>query len=264
MLICRGNLLLYEKELLSLWSENNINLIKPNLMTMKHLFSMLAVAFAAIVMWSCSSGGGAVPLNLSSTIVQFADKGGTQKITVTAEPGWTATSSEKWLTLKQTDDALEITAQKNYSAKSRLAEVLVTAGEESQLINVSQKAGTGTFEGFTVSSLAFEGLDPDSRDDVTVNSLDGKYILQVTTLNPAYTWRVESDAEWLTTSVQGTQRGSNHFSFIVAANDTIEERKGTLTIISEYEGAKDDYVLTVIQNPTHSLQDPLEAPKIEW
>ena len=205
-----------------------------------------------------------MPLNLSTKIVQFADKDGTQKITVTAEPGWTATSSEKWLTLKQTDDALELTAKKNYSAKSRLAEVLVTAGEESQLINVSQKAGTGTFEGFTVSSLAFEGLDPDSRDDVTVNSLEGKYILQVTTLNPAYTWRVESDSEWLTTSVQGTQRGSNHFSFIVAANDTIEERKGTLTIISEYEGAKDDYVLTVIQNPTHSLQDPLEAPKIEW
>ena len=62
--------------------------------------------------------------------------------------------------------------------------MLVTAGEESQLINVSQKAGTAAFEVFTVSSLAFEGLDPDSRDEVTVNSLDGKYILQVIPHDP--------------------------------------------------------------------------------
>lgn len=233
-------------------------------MTMKHLFLTLAVAFAAVVMWSCSGGDEAIPLNLSSTIVQFKANGGTQKITVSAEPGWTATSSASWCSVKQTDGTLELTAKKNYAAKQRLAEVLVTSGEESQIINVSQEKGTGTFDGFTVSSLAFEGLDPDTRDEVNVNSLANKYNLQVTTMSPSYTWRVESDSEWLTSSVEGTQRGSNYFSFIVAANETIEERVGKLTIISEYEGAKDDYVLTVIQNPTHSLQDPIEAPKIEW
>jgi hypothetical protein len=235
-------------------------------MKMKHLLSMFAVAFVAVVMLSCSSGGGEVPITLSQAAVQLSAAGGTQRVTVTADPGWTATSSASWCSVTVNAKELVITAKKNYSAKARSAQVTISSvsGAQSQILGVTQKAGTGTFDGFTVSSVAFSDLDPDSRDQVDVNSLKNDYTLQVTTLNPTYSWRVEVDSDWVTTSVKGTQRGSNYFTFTVAANTDIKERTAELHIISEYEGAVDDYELTIVQASSHRNEDPTIGKEIEW
>lgn len=235
---------------------------------MKRFLSFLTIAFAAVVLWGCSGGGATeVVLTASTESLQFAANGGSQKVTLTAGDDLTVTSSQpKWCTAKLNEQKeLTVTAKKNYAAKSRNAEILLAAGSQSKVIAVSQKAGSGKIDAFTLSSITFPDLYPTGRGEVNVSSSKGSYNIMITLTDPNYPWRVEvTEGDFVTTKYSTDQKGSGYFSFEVSANDTIDVRTALLTIISEYEGAKCTYQLTVIQDATHRIQDPIEAPKIEW
>lgn len=234
---------------------------------MKHLLSIFAVALAALLVCGCSSGDGEVALTVSTPSLQFSANGGTQSVTVTAGADLVATPSQKWCTTKVDleKQTISVTAKKNYAAKQRTAEVLLTSGTQSQTIAVTQKAGTGKIDAFTLSSLTFPDLYPTGRGEVKVKSTKGSYNILITLTDTAYPWRVEvTEGDFVTTQYSSNQKGSGYFSFEVAANDTVDTRTALLTIISEYEGAKCTYELTVIQDATHRIQDPTVAPKIEW
>ena len=234
---------------------------------MKRFFSFLTIALLAVVLWVCSSGETEVALTASVETLQFAANGGSQKVTLTAGDDLEVTSSQpKWCTATfDAQKVLTVTTKKNLSAKKRSAEILLTAGSQSKTIAVSQKAGSGKIDAFTLSSLTFPDLYPTGRGEVNVNSSEGSYNIMITMTDPAYPWRIEvTEGDFVSTKYGENQKGSGYFSFEVEANNTVDVRQALLTIISEYEGAKCTYALTIIQDATHRIQDPIEAPKIEW
>ena len=233
---------------------------------MKRFLSCLTIAFLAVVLWGCSSSPTETVLTATAESLQFAANGGSQKVTLTAGSDLKATSSQSWCkTNIDEQKVLTVTAKKNYAAKSRDAEILLTSGSQSKVITVSQKAGTGKIDAFTLSSLTFPDLYATGHGEVKVNSAKGSYNILITLSDTVYPWRVEvTEGDFVSTNYSTNQKGSGYFSFEVTANDTADTRTALLTIISEYEGAKCTYELTVIQDATHRIQDPIEAPKIEW
>lgn len=234
---------------------------------MKHLLSTLAVALVAAFVCGCSGGSSEVALTVSASAIELPANGGTKSITVTSGADLVATPSKSWCTAKidLEKQTLSVTAKKNYAAKQRTAEITLTSGSQSQVVAITQKAGTGKIDAFTLSSLAFPELYPTNRGEVRVKSTEGNYIIMITLTDPIYPWRVEiTEGDFVSTKFGSNQKGSGYFSFDVEANNTPDEREAKLTIISEYEGAKCTYDLTVIQEATHRIQDPIVAPKIEW
>lgn len=234
---------------------------------MKHLLSTLAVALFAAVVCGCSGGDSEVALTVSAPTIEFPASGGTKSVTVTSGTDLVATPSKSWCTAKVDIEkqTVSVTAKKNYAAKARTAELTLTSGSQSQVVAISQKAGSGTFDGFELSSLTFPDLYPTGRGEVNVKATEGSYIIMIKLTDPKYPWRVEiTEGDFVSTKYGADQKGSGYFTFEVEANNTVDERSALLTIVSEYEGAKCTYALTVIQEATHRIQDPIEAPKIEW
>jgi excinuclease ABC subunit A len=66
---------------------------------------------------------------------------------------------------------------KNYAAKDRTAQVTISSGSQSAVVSVAQKKGSGKFEGFTVSSVAFDDLASTGTGNITVPCKEAEYVL---------------------------------------------------------------------------------------
>lgn len=95
-------------------------------------------------------------LVVSVTTVEIGPEGGTAQIGVTANVGWTATSSESWLTVfpgsgpGEGTQPVVFTAEPNTLAEPRMATVTITGtGLTAQTITITQ----GAAEGITPESL---------------------------------------------------------------------------------------------------------------
>ena len=236
-------------------------------MTMKHLFSMLAVAFAAIVMWSCSSGGSEeIPVTLSKGALTFQSNSGKQTIEVTAGKNWEPQSSKDWCTVQRDGKQLVVSVTKNYADKERIATVTITSGEQSAVLGVTQKAGSGKFEGFEVFTLAFDNLRSTGSDNVVVSSQEHSYNLEIRTLAPKYSWQAEvvKGDDFVSIPDNDLHRGNGFLKFTVETNTTVEERKAQLKIVSELEGAYCTYLLEITQLAANNNEDPIINNEIDW
>ena len=234
---------------------------------MKHLLSILAVAIIAVVAWGCSSGGNEeIPVTLSKGALTFQSNSGKQTIEVTAGKNWEPQSSKEWCTVQRDGNQLTVSVTKNYAAKERTATVTITSGEQSAVLGVTQKAGSGKFEGFEVTSLAFTGLDATGGDDVRVSSKENSYSLNIHTLEQKYYWKAEviEGADFVSIPDNDLHKGNGVLKFTVETNTTVEEREAQLKIVSELEGAYCTYVLKITQLAANNNEDPIINNEIDW
>lgn len=234
---------------------------------MKHLLSILTMAVIAIVAWGCSSGSEEVPVTVSPGAVTFSSNAGKQTVLVTAGSKWEAVSSQPgWCTTQCDGKQLIINVTKNYAAKERTAQITVTSGSQSAIVGVSQKKGTGKFDGFEVSTVAFEGLNPTGSSNVVFPCVEAEYAFQIKTLDPKYQWKAEvtEGADFVSVPDNNLHRGSDYLKVTVKANATVEERKAQVKIESELEGAYCTYLLNITQLSTHRNEDPFVNNEIIW
>lgn len=232
---------------------------------MKQIFKILTVAFLAVAFWSCS-GDKEVPLTVSTSSVNFSSTGGTQRLAVSSSADWNATSSASWCKASRELDELVITVEKQWAAKARKAEVMVTTASETQVVTVNQAAGSGKLAGaITLSSVAFPDLDPQTRDEIVVSSVAKEYIFQVKVSDPKYEWRAEVvEGDFVTSSVTTNVKATGYVTFTTTSNTTVEQRQAKVKIICEYQGASDTYDLTIKQESSHRNEDPGMNDIIEW
>ena len=122
---------------------------------------------------------------------QFAAAGGTLPFTIETNIAWEARSSEQWLTLSETSGVgdgsvltLQATATEN-SSIARKATVTVTAGEDTESFEVTQK-------GMSLDILPVE--------DPTIDRKGGELLIGV---DATIDWKVESSNEWFTAEKTG-------------------------------------------------------------
>ena len=226
---------------------------------MRNFLSQLTAALIAVFMCGCS-GDEETPLTVSTSSLNFLAIGNTLSVAVTSDADLEATSSQTWCTTKVDleQQKVFITATQNYSTKTRSAEVLLTSGSQSQTISITQRAGTGTFDAFTLSSDSFPTLKPTSKGEAKVKYVEGSYTITVTVKDPKYPWRVKVlEGGFVSTKFTSNQKGSGDFSFEVKKNTTLKNREAKLSVISEYEGAKCVYDLKIIQSKENNIT-------IEW
>ncbi len=222
---------------------------------MRKFLSQLTAALIAVFLCGCS-GDKETPLTVSTSSLNFIALGSTQSVSVTSDADLTATSSRPWCTAEVDleQQKVFITAARNYATSQRSAEVRLTSGSQTQVIAITQKAGTGTFDAFTLSSDTFPKLNPTDSGEAKVKYMEGSYTITVTLKDPKYTWCVKvTEGGFVSTKYTDKQKGSGDFSFEVKANTTLKNRKAKLLVISEYEGAKCTYELSITQSKENNI-----------
>jgi hypothetical protein len=140
----------------------------------------------------------------------------TSKVT-TNQPGWTAASDASWLTITPTSGVSGQTvvwaAEPNRSGAKRTAKVVVSAGEVTRTVTVSQAALT--------ASLSL------SRTTWAAPSSAASASMTITTNQPA--WSASSDQTWLTVS-QATGPGGRIVVVEAQANPASTARTGIITV----------------------------------
>ena len=154
------------------------------------------------------------PINYS-----FVANGGTSpSVIVTSNlPSWTVTSNQTWLTTSLTsgsgNDTFTMTAVANTSDTKRSATVTVEGGGITRTINVTQdEVLTLTVSPENYNFYANGGTSPS---------------VIVTSNLPS--WKVSSNASWLTTS-KTTGSGNNTFTMIATSNTSDTIRNATVTV----------------------------------
>ena len=235
---------------------------------MKHLLSLLTVAVIAIVAWGCSEGTEAeAPISVSQGALTFSSNAGTMNVEVTAGNNWEPISSQSWCTAERVDKkTLKVAVTKNYAAKNRTAQITISSGSQSAVVDVSQKKGSGTFDGFEVTSVAFDGLASKGTGNAEVSCKEAEYVLHIKTFDPKYTWKAEviEGADFVSVPDNKEHRGSDYLTITVKANDSIDVRTAQLKIESELEGALCTYLLNISQASTNRNEDPIVNKEINW
>lgn len=117
---------------------------------MKVLKQILVCSLLAALAVACTKPAPA-SLNLLSTVLTFDSTGGTEEVSILTNQSWSVRAGADWLTVTppsgSASDAyqkLTVTAQENAAETERTAELTLTAGEITKLIQVKQ-AGAPRF-----------------------------------------------------------------------------------------------------------------------
>ena len=117
---------------------------------MKVLKQILVCSLLAALAVACTKPAPA-SLNLLSTVLTFDSAGGTEEVSILTNQSWSVRAGADWLTVTppsgSASDAyqkLTVTAQENAAETERTAELTLTAGEITKLIQVKQ-AGAPRF-----------------------------------------------------------------------------------------------------------------------
>ena len=181
------------------------------------------------------SGGCSFGISPTSTAVGSASATGAVAVTATSGCPWTAASNDAWITV--TSGATGIgDGTVNYS---------VTANT-----TTSQRIGTMTIAGqtFTVTQAGCSvSLSPTS---ITAGVEVGAGTSSVTAVSSC-AWTAVSNDGWITVTGGASGTGNGTVSYSVAANTTMSQRVGTITIGGQ--------TFTVTQASTTFTDDPLMA-----
>ncbi|MDX2188817.1 MAG: BACON domain-containing carbohydrate-binding protein, partial [Bacteroidota bacterium] len=95
-----------------------------------------------------TQSGAAVSLTANSTTLTYASASSTQAISITSNVSWTSTSSQPWLTLAggsgTNNGTISATASTNTATGIRTAQVTVTGGALTQIINITQSGAAAS------------------------------------------------------------------------------------------------------------------------
>lgn len=193
------------------------------------------LCFGAMGLLTLSSCQKAPELTITSPAsVELSADGSNGTITFTANRGWTASSSDSWVTVspssgEASDKPVTVTVRSNANTTydDRTATVTIRMEELSQTITVRQPANLGII----VPTQAFVLTSEGRTIDVEVQA------------NVQYT--VDISVDWI--RQPGTKGlSTTQYSFIIAENTTYDDREGKITIKSQNTSVPDQ-IITVKQ-----------------
>jgi hypothetical protein len=158
-------------------------------------------------------------LIVSPATVNLPTGGGSQNLTITSNTGWSAISSESWLTLSPAsgtnNGTIAISAGAVPNDYRRTATITITAGNVMREIAVTQSADVPSTNTLTVSAATLDFTASGETKPVAVTS--------------NVSWIAGRDATWIAVTPES---GSNNGSINVtaAANTTTSQRMGTVTV----------------------------------
>ena len=209
--------------------------------------------------------------SVGSTSMSFESAGGTQKVTVTSNEEWTASSSQSWCSVTPTSGSnsgyLSVTCSKNDAENQRTATITVTGKESGKttVINVTQSPKSNSVIGLddydsdkdldgggtTTYSLS---VSPTSMSMLAV----GESKTSSVTSNDS--WTVSSNQSWCTVSpTSGSNNGS--IKVTTAKNTSTSSRTAVITVKGANSGSKtitvtqDAYTLSVSQSSLQMSSD---------
>lgn len=186
-------------------------------------------------MFTLSSCQKAPELTITSPAsIELSADGSNGTITFTANRGWTASSSDSWVTVspssgEASDKPVTVTVRSNANTTydDRTATVTIRMEDLSQTITVRQPANLGII----VPTQAFVLTSEGRTIDVEVQA------------NVQYT--VDISVDWI--RQPGTKGlSTTQYSFIIAENTTYDDREGKITIKSQSTSVPDQ-IITVKQ-----------------
>lgn len=193
------------------------------------------LCFGAMGLLTLSSCQKAPELTITSPAsIELSADGSNGTITFTANRGWTASSSDSWVTVspssgEASDKPVTVTVRSNANTTydDRTATVTIRMEELSQTITVRQPANLGII----VPTQAFVLTSEGRTIDVEVQA------------NVQYT--VDISVDWIR---QPGTKGltSTKYSFSIAENTTYDDREGKITIKSQNTSVPDQ-IITVKQ-----------------
>jgi hypothetical protein len=161
---------------------------------------------------------GAAGLSVSPSSAVFTADGGTQHLSVTSDAGWTAVSSDAWLSVSPASGpgsgTIVVTAGAN-TAGSRTATVTLTAGGVTQTVTVTQTAAATPGATLTVAPASLDFAAAGGTLSLAVSS--------------DMAWAAVGSATWLTVApASGTNNGTVS---VTAAANTGAARTATVTLV---------------------------------
>ncbi|KJU87493.1 protein containing DUF1566 [Candidatus Magnetobacterium bavaricum] len=158
---------------------------------------------------------------ISPTSKTFTLSAGSDTVTVTAAGGcsWTAISSAGWITVNSGSSGNgNGTVGYSVTANTEAAQRIGTITIATKTFTVTQD-GTGCSYALSPTSKTFTSSS--GSDNITVTTSSG------------CSWTAISSAGWITVNTGSSGSGSGTVAYSVAANTTISQRTGTMTIAGE-------------------------------
>lgn len=160
-------------------------------------------------------------LSLSRNSLQYGSSASTEKVTLTSNARWTATSNQTWCTISPgsgaNDGTISISVTENTFLASRSATITVVAGNEAEQKIIVTQNGVDPAT-LTLSANTLQMDTQSSSKSVTVTS------------NMA-SWSAASDQDWCTVSpLSGKKNGS--FTVSVSENYVVSTRSATITVVA--------------------------------
>lgn len=160
-------------------------------------------------------------LSVSPSSLNFSDTGETKPLklqTSNEQLLWTASTNESWIKLSSESGngstTLSVTTEANNSTSERTGNIIITSGETTIPVAVTQYSGS-----LTVSSSSLDFIDAGETKPLKITT---------TTSLP---WTASSNSTWIKITPE-SGNGSATLSVTAEANNGTSERKGKITIIS--------------------------------
>lgn len=146
--------------------------------------------------------------------MDFTSVGGTQKLSITCNSSWKATSNKTWITLSKSEgegnDNINVEVDKNSSEDSRSGTITLKSGSKTVTLNVVQKGVQVTLS-LNYNELTFHRHGESKTIRVTSDT----------------DWKVSTSASWITLSK--TSGYGNDEITVTASDNPGGERSSTIT-----------------------------------
>lgn len=161
--------------------------------------------------------------DLSTTLLEFSDKGGILTVDIKSDASWTSEVSDDWFTstpLSGTGNVrVSVSATENTSIYERTGLIRYDFAEESSTVNIHQQA-----KYLTIDNSTFE-----------FTSKGGRHVIDFST-NDSWTAAVEHNVDWITLS-QTSGDGSGSITITAKDNPSVNVRSTAVVITPKYAQA---------------------------
>lgn len=151
-------------------------------------------------------------LTVDKQTLTFGKSAEEKSVSITTDAdAWTAIANEKWVTLTQSAQSLNIAVEKNEKLETRTATIWIMAGDMTQKVEITQSA-TDVILTIDPQEIVFDAQGGDRTIDVISN---------------VHKWTADTDADWFTVQAKPYK---GELVINVAAQNDMKQRKGSIII----------------------------------
>lgn len=187
---------------------------------------------------------GSFTLNANPPTLSFNKDGGSNKVHVSSNTTWAVNVSQSWLTINKTsgsgNDSISVTASANTAFTLRTATVTFTAGNLTQVVNVSQAASIPDSLSISGNTLHFIAVGSGQNIQLSSNR----------------SWIASSFANWISIT---PNPGTGNATVIITASANSSSNSRTTTAI--FTAGTVIKTLLITQDSTPAVPDQLSLNK---